>query len=148
MPATVCRAGCAQTAVDGAAPDRYSTRIFGNNTNVVDLNSDTLRFNGQASSDSFGGLVYLNDHNFVDDFIVNNGGFSITVDLTEYTTVGSTRQMMIGVGQSLSDLDTQSGVGSSNYQADLLVAFRQTTGMLEIFKNRIEDTAIPPLTRT
>ena len=48
--------------------------------------------------------------------------------------------MSLGVGQSLADLDNQSGIDPSEFEADLLISFRQTTGTLEVFKSGILDS--------
>lgn len=87
-----------------------------------------------------GGLVYINDHNFTDAGIVSGRGFSISIDIAAYSTAGSGRQMAVSVGQSLADLDAQTGVGPDDFKADLYVGFRQTTDDLEIYKNGVLDT--------
>jgi len=108
---------------------------------VLDIQNNTLRINGPAADGSFGGLVYINDHNFTDAGIVSGRGFSISVDIAAYSTAGSGRQMAVSVGQSLADLDAQTGVGPTDYVADLYVGFRQTTDDLEIYKNGVLDPA-------
>jgi len=111
----------------------YTARTF--NTVSLDISSNSLRINGPASNGSFGGLVFINDHNFTDAAITSGGGFSVGVDLAAYSTAGSGRQMTVGVGQSLADLNAQSGVAPGDHVSDLLVAYRGTTDSLEIYKN-------------
>uniref|UniRef100_UPI0035661949 glycosyl hydrolase family 95 catalytic domain-containing protein n=1 Tax=Pontiella sp. TaxID=2837462 RepID=UPI0035661949 len=116
------------------APLNYTARTF----NVVDLDiyNNSLRINGPATSGSYGGLVYINDHNFTG---TGTGGFEISVDIAAYSTAGSGRRMSVGVGQSLAELAAQVGVDASEHVADLLVAYRNTTDSLEIYKNGVLD---------
>ena len=108
---------------------------------ILDINNGALRVNGPAASGSYGGLVYLNDHNFIDTDIIVAGGFSVSTDISQYSTAGSSRQMAIAVGQSLNDLDSQNGVAPNDYAADLYVGYRYKTGALEIYKNGVLDTS-------
>jgi hypothetical protein len=116
----------------------YTARTFDEVT--LDISDNALRINGPGDDASYGGLVYINDHNFVDAAIADSGGFSISVDLAAYTTLGSTRWMAVGVGQSLAELDAQSGAAPVDHASDLLVAYRQTTDTLEIYKNGVLDS--------
>ncbi|MDB4507230.1 hypothetical protein N9055_03340, partial [Akkermansiaceae bacterium] len=115
----------------------YSTKTF--DATTLDITNNRLRINGPANDGAYGGLVYIDDHNFVDASIALSGGFSVSVDIAAYITAGSGRQMSVGVGQSLADLNAQSGVGPGNHSSDLLVAYRNTTDDLEIYKNGVLD---------
>ncbi|WP_372846224.1 sialate O-acetylesterase, partial [Pontiella sp.] len=117
----------------------YTGRTIG--TVTLDINNNTLRINGPAGDGAYGGLVYINNHNFVDPSIETGGGFSISVDIAEYSTLGSGRQMSVGVGQTLADLDAQTGVNPVSQVSDLVVAYRNTTDTLEIYKNGVLDEA-------
>ena len=115
------------------SPANYTLTTFGNVT--AGLASNRLRINGPAGSDSLGALAYINDFNFGSPAMSAFDEVSIKVDIAGYATVGSTRQMWLAVGQSLSDLQNQSGVNPSESPADLVVAYRRTTNTLEIYKN-------------
>ncbi len=82
-------------------------------------------------------IAYINDHNFVDGSLRGAGGFSISIDLVQYTTAGSSRHMSIGVGQSLAEL---SGASGKHGNSDLLVGYRWTTTDLEIYTNAVLDS--------
>ena len=119
----------------------WTGRAFANNTfGVVD--GTLTQLDGVDGIN--GGLAYINDHNFTDLAISTEGGFSITVDIASYSTAGSGRYWAIGVGQSLAELDAlisnnnQDAVGIPS--ADLLVAYRNTTGDLEIYNNDVLNT--------
>ena len=119
----------------------WTGRAFANNTfGVVD--GTLAQLDGVDGIN--GGLAYINDHNFTDPAISTGGGFSITVDIASYSTAGSGRYWAIGVGQSLAELDAlisnnnQDAVGIPS--ADLLVAYRNTTGDLEIYNNGVLNT--------
>ena len=119
----------------------WAGRAFNSNTFGVVGNALT-----QVSSlaGANGGLAYINDHNFTDSVISTGGGFSITIDIVSYATGGSGRWWTIGVGQSLAELDAltennnQDALALSS--ADLLVAYRNTTGDLEIYNNGVLNT--------
>jgi hypothetical protein len=117
----------------------YTVQTYSDVT--LDISGETLRINGPASDGSYGGLVYIDDHNFADAAIAAGGGFSIRVDIAAYSTLGSGRRMAVGVGQSLAELETQPGVDASDHRSDLLVAYRDTTDSLEIYKNGLLDSA-------
>ncbi len=120
-------------------PLQYTARTFSSVT--LDINANSLRINGPASSGSYGGLVFINDHNFTDAVITTGGGFSIEVDISAYSTAGSSRQMAVGAGQSLADLMAQTGAAPADHSSDLLVAYRDTDDALEIYKNGVLDEA-------
>ncbi|MGD7653814.1 MAG: sialate O-acetylesterase, partial [Verrucomicrobiales bacterium] len=115
----------------------YTGRTINNVT--LDINNNALRINGPAGDGAYGGLVYINDHNFIDSTIEAGGGFAVTVGIAAYSTAGSGRRMSIGVGQSLADLDAQSGADPASHAADLVVGYRATTDALEIHKNGVLD---------
>ena len=105
------------------------------------LNNE-LSINGPAGSGEFGALVYLNDINFNSDVIdLEESAFSVQVDITRYSTVGSGRYMGIGIGQSLAELESQVGVAPTSSVADLYIGFRETTGALEIYNNGVYNEA-------
>ncbi|MGD9419678.1 MAG: glycosyl hydrolase family 95 catalytic domain-containing protein [Verrucomicrobiota bacterium JB025] len=117
----------------------YSTRTF--NSVTLDLHSNNLRINGPASNGSYGGLVYISDYNFADAAIASGGSLIISVDIAAYSSAGSSRQMTVGMGQSAAELDAQPGVAPGDHSSDLLVAYRATTGALEIYKNGVLDAS-------
>ncbi len=119
----------------------YTGRTIGGSI-TLDVNSNALRVNGEVNGTS-GALVYINDHNFVDASIVAGGGFAVMVDLTAYSSAGSSRQMSVGVGQSLAELGAQSGADPANHASDLVVAYRNNTSVvaLEISKHGVKDEA-------
>lgn len=120
------------------SPLTYTSDTF--NVAAPDISDNSLRMQGTSSSvASNGSIVYLN-HNFIEPAIVTGGGFSVTVDIAEYSTTGNTSQMSIGVGQSLAELTGISNVATSQLQADLVVAYRDITNTLEIHKNGTNDT--------
>lgn len=111
----------------------HTSRIIGSGN--VQLSAGQLLAQAVLPTGTFGGLVYIN-HNFTEASITSGGGFSITVDLNTYSTAGSGRYMIVGVGQSSSELDgqTTASLGTATV-ADLAVGFRGTTSTLEIRKN-------------
>ena len=117
------------------APLDYTLTTFGNVT--AGVISNQLHIDGPAASGSFGGLVYLDEFNLGSPVMEPFDEVSIKIDIAGYTTVGSGRQMTLGVGQSLNELQDQPGVFPSESAADLLVAYRDTTNTLEIYKNGV-----------
>ena len=116
------------------APLSYTTRTVGTGI-LIDILSNRLRMNGLAGNGAFGGLAYIDNHNFIDAAILAGGGFSISLDISAYSTAGSGRWMAVGIGQSLTDLETQPGVDPPNHASDLVVGYRNTTDTLAIYKN-------------
>ena len=121
------------------APLTYGTRTFDNV--IIDIENNALRVDGPATSGSFGGLIFLDNHNFIDPELSFGGKFSISYDIADYNTSGSSRQMSLGIGQSLAELNSQTGVAPSDHLSDLLIAYRRTTRSLEIYKNGVLDSA-------
>jgi hypothetical protein len=105
----------------------------------VDILSESLRINSSTSNGDDGGLVYINDHNFLDAAILSSGGFSASVEIAQYSTAGSNRPAGLSLGSSLAELDSQSAASGAGSPADLFVALRQTTDTLEIYKNGVLD---------
>lgn len=104
-------------------------------TDKFGIDNNALLISQVCCNGGRGGLVYV-DHNLTDAGIVSAGNFSVEVDLAQYSTAGSGRNMGIGVGQSVTELTGQTGVGNSGSPADLFVAYRRTNvNSLEIYKN-------------
>ena len=129
-----------RTSLNGTAgksgqisPANYTLTSFGNVT--AGLASNQLRINGPAGSDSLGALAYIDDFNFGSPAMRAFDEVSVKVDIAGYSTSGSTRQMWLAVGQSLSELQNQSGVNPAESSGDLVVAYRRSTSTLEIYKN-------------
>ncbi|MDP0490406.1 MAG: LamG-like jellyroll fold domain-containing protein [Verrucomicrobiota bacterium JB023] len=122
------------TGQSGAAsPVGYSLTTFGPTS--AGLVSNRISIDGPAGDGSYGGLVSIDDFNFGSPLMNAFDEVSIKVDISNYSTVGSSRQMALGIGQSLSELENQGGADPASSSADLMVAFRQTTNTLEIYKN-------------
>lgn len=115
-----------------ASPATYTLATFG--TTTAGLVSNRLNIDGPAGDGSFGGLAYIDNFNFGAPLMSAFDQVSIRVDIAGYTTVGSSRQMSLAVGQSLAELQNQSGANSASSPADLVVAYRKTTNTLEIYK--------------
>ena len=111
----------------------YSVIRFGD---VIANNiSNQLHIDGPAGSDTFGALFYIDNFNFGAPLMRDFDQVSIKVDIAGYSTVGSSRQMWLAIGQSLSEVEGQSGANPGSSPGDLVVAYRRTTNTLEIYKN-------------
>lgn len=105
------------------------------NSITPDIFENALRFIGTDSSVvRDGSLIFLN-HNFTDPQILQNNNFSVSVDIANYDTIGNTRQMSIGVGQTLDELNAFDDSRVNRSDTDLLVCYRGTTDSLEVYKN-------------
>ena len=82
------------------SPLNYLSRSVNTGDPVIS-NDSLLMVGSQSSVVQNGSFVYLN-HNFNDAAILEGGGFSVSVEIADYSTTGNSRQMSIGVGQSLS----------------------------------------------
>ncbi|MDB4265384.1 sialate O-acetylesterase [bacterium] len=122
------------------SPLSYTTRTVGTSV-TIDILNNRLRINGPASSGTFGGLAYIDNHNFIDGAILAGGGFSVSLDISAYSTAGSGRWMAVGVGQSLTELETQPGVDPPSHSSDLVVGYRNSTDTLAIYKDGVLDEA-------
>jgi hypothetical protein len=114
------------------APVNYSIQSFSDST--VDILSDQLRIEAYGSDGSYGGLVYIDDFNFASPMMSVFNEVHISFDIAGYSTVGSSRQIALSIGQSLSELEAQEGADPQSSSADLTVAYRYTTDELEIYK--------------
>jgi len=116
-----------------ATPATYTLTSFG--TVTAGIVSNQLLINGPASNSTLGALAYINNFNFGSPVMRSFDQVSVKVDIAGYSTVGSSRQMTLAIGQSLAELENQAGVSPTDSSADLLVAFRQTTSTIEIYKS-------------
>jgi hypothetical protein len=82
-----------------------------------------------------GWAVAYPDHNFVDTAISSGGGFSVTIDLLNYSTAGSGRWMAIAVGHSKAEIDAWSTNNAASTVSDLFVGYRFTQQQLEVYDN-------------
>ena len=123
-------------------PLLYSSSVFKEalpELSAPDINSGSLRTFGTDSNVVRDGSVIYLEHNFTDAAILDGGGFSVSVDIAEYNTIGNARQMSVGIGQSREELTGLSSVRLRDGVADLLVAYRETSSTLEIYKSGILD---------
>ena len=118
----------------------YTQVIF--DQSIVDIFSNQLRIDGPSTSGSFGGMIYINSFNFGAPLMSAFDEVSVKVDIIGYSTVGNARRMGIGIGQTLMELEGQEGADGFNNPADLLVAYRKTTNVLEIYKNGVLTNSI------
>ncbi|WP_372805767.1 hypothetical protein [Pontiella sp.] len=101
---------------------------------TLDINSNTLRMDNNASDGAQGGIAYPL-HNFTDSAITDDGAFSVTVDLN-FNSTGGNRWMSVGVGQSLAELQAvTNNLQATALPADLLVGYKGTQDTLEIYNN-------------
>ena len=70
---------------------------------VHDIDNGTLRINGSALNGKYGSLVYINNHNSIDDAIFLGYWLNISIDIAGYSSASSGRQMAVYLGQSLAD---------------------------------------------
>jgi len=120
------------------SPATYATQIYDNVE--FGIKNNAVSIDGPTASGDYGALCYLDAINFSSSVIDPNLLFSVQIDINQYSTSGSSRQMGVGIGQSLEELATQSGAGPNTSNADLFVGYRGTTNTLEIYKNGVLDS--------
>ncbi len=115
-----------------AAPVDYTLTSY--EATTAGIVSNKLHIDGPSSDGSYGALVFINNFNFGAPLLRGFDQVSISVDIAGYNTVGSGRKMSLGIGQSLPELQDQTGADPLSSSADLMIAYRATTNTLEIYK--------------
>jgi len=94
---------------------------------TVDVSSNTLRMNdGTPLEEADGSAVWLN-HNFT-----GLTEFTVSVDVAAASSTGESREIGIGIGQTVADLNAMTGASGSRSPADIYVGYDSigaTTGI-------------------
>ncbi len=113
----------------------YTSRRL-NNGAQPEVRDGRLSFrSSQQTSPSQGAITYINNHNFIDNSIIQYGGFEVSVDLASYSTTGSDRHLAVGIGQSLNELNNLQSANAEDSPADLCIAYQHTSNQLKIYRN-------------
>ncbi|MGD9419931.1 MAG: Ig-like domain-containing protein [Verrucomicrobiota bacterium JB025] len=93
---------------------------------------------GETSAGGGFSVLYP-DHNFTDTAITLGNGFSVSVDLVNAASTGSTRFMGIAVGQSKTEIDAWTANNPNSFDSDFFVGIDPTgTEELKVFVNASE----------
>jgi methionine-rich copper-binding protein CopC len=92
------------------------------------------QLSGLGSTSGFS-MSYI-DHNFTDALISNGGGFSISIDLENYTTSGTVRHLGIAVGMSKAEAEGWAHNNPTSFTyADLFVGYRGNQSAIQVYDN-------------
>ncbi len=95
---------------------------------------------GETGGGGGGWAIAYVDHNFTDSAITTAGGFSVSVDILDYSSGGGTRFTGITVGNSKAELDAWSANTPASFTSDFFVGMDPTgADELKIFTNGSED---------
>jgi hypothetical protein len=79
------------------------------------------------------------DHNFINSAISSGGGFSISIDIENYSTQGTVRLAGIAMGMSKAEAEGWAhNVPTSFSYADLFVGYRGNQSAIQVFENGTE----------
>jgi methionine-rich copper-binding protein CopC len=92
-----------------------------------------------ATGSTSGFCMSYVDHNFINAAISSGGGFSISIDLENYSTQGTVRLAGIAMGMSKAEAEGWAhNVPTSFTYADLFVGYRGNQSAIQVFENGTE----------
>jgi hypothetical protein len=92
-----------------------------------------------ASGSTSGFCMSYVDHNFINSAISSGGGFSISIDIENYSTQGTVRLAGIAMGMSKAEAEGWAhNVPTSFSYADLFVGYRGNQSAIQVFENGTE----------